>query len=174
MDKKFDVAAVAEVSNNTYIDRLKRTKKQEVLTVIEALKYEHRYGVSAMMGPFNEREAEHHYKRLLNALAEFPGLTPEEITELKEVIENLIKDIPNIEKEKKDECEEYEFMVEEAFIAAKARFEELSPAKKLKLMLAGKDPENIDIRFKSVSEINKLYRKEERQVKINGSLQESY
>ena len=27
MDKKFDVAAVAEVSNNTYIDRLKRTKK---------------------------------------------------------------------------------------------------------------------------------------------------
>ena len=58
--------------------------------------------------------------------------------------------------------EEYEFMVEEAFIAAKARFEELSPAKKLKLMLAGKDPDNIDIRFKSVSEINKLYRKEER------------
>ena len=90
MDKKFDVAAVADVSNNTYIDRLKRTKKQEVLAVIDALKYEHRYGVSAMMGPFNEREAEHHYKRLLNALAEFPGLTPEEITELKEEIEKLL------------------------------------------------------------------------------------
>ena len=162
MDKKFDVAAVAEVSNNTYIDRLKRTKKQEVLAIIDALKYEHRYGVSAMMGPFNEREVKYHYQKLLKALPEFPGLTPEEIKELTEEIEKNIKDIPKVEKEKDNECEEYEFMAEEAFIAAKARFDELSPAKKLKLKLAGKDPDSIDLKYKTVYELNRLYRKDER------------
>ena len=53
-------------------------------------------------------------------------------------------------------------MAEEAFIAAKARFDELSPAKKLKLMLAGKDPDSIDLKYKTVYELNRLYRKDER------------
>ena len=75
---------------------------------------------------------------------------------------NKIKEIPNVEEEKRAEYQAYECMAEEAFIAAKARFEELGPARKLKLILAGKDPDNIDISFKTVQEINKLYRKDER------------
>ena len=157
-----NITAITDVSNNTYIENLKRTKKQEVLDIIDAIVYEHRIGISAMMGPLSAKEAEREYEKLLNALPLIPGLTKEEQEELTVIIKNKIKEIPNVEEEKRAEYQAYECMAEEAFIAAKARFEELGPARKLKLILAGKDPDNIDISFKTVQEINRLYRKDER------------
>ena len=92
MGKIKNITAITDVSNNTYIENLKRTKKQEVLDIIDAIVYEHRIGISAMMGPLSAKEAEREYEKLLKALPLIPGLTKEEQEELTVIIKNKIKE----------------------------------------------------------------------------------
>lgn len=157
MEQKLNSSALVGVSNNTFIEDLKRTKKQEVLDVITAIKYEHRVGTSAMMGPLTSNEAKREYEKLLAAIPVIPGLSEEDVKELVAIIETSMGKIPEVEKEKQDEYEEGERLHKEAFENAKARYKALSPVKQLKLKLAGKDPDSIDPEWMSIKQIDNLY-----------------
>lgn len=157
MEQKINQTALVGLANNSFVANLQRTKKQEVLDLIEGIKYEHRVGTSAMMGPYSDREAKHEYEKLLSALDGVPGLSQEEKVELTALINAAIENIPNVEKEKEEEYLEAERQHKEAFERAKARFKVLSPVKQLKLKLAGKDPDSIDVFWKTVKQIDELY-----------------
>ena len=158
MNNDLDETTQRAVSDNSYIARLKRTKKQEVLDIIDAIQYENRYGTSAMMGPYTASETEREYKKILDALSSVPGLTNDEIIELTEIINKAISEIPKTEKAKEDDYIQYEERKEAAFESAKARFGSLSKAKQLKLRLAGKAPENIDKDWTSIEKLEEMYR----------------
>lgn len=49
MEQKINQTALVGLANNSFVANLQRTKKQEVLDLIEGIKYEHRVGTSAMM-----------------------------------------------------------------------------------------------------------------------------
>lgn len=158
MEQNLNHTAIVSLSNNTFEEDLKRTKKQEVLDVIEAIRYEHRIGTSGMMGPYTANEAKREYEKLMATLASIPGLSTEDAKELTELIKTEIKNIPNVEKEKEEEYEAAERKHKEAFEEAKKRFKALSPVKQLKLKLAGKDPEQIDPEWLSIRELDELYK----------------
>lgn len=139
-------------------ERLMKTKKQEVLEAIEKIHFEHRHDAGAMFGTLTPDEAERDYRALSNSLDIMPGLTAEDIDELRQEIENRIQNIPQVEAEKEAEYQKDEQRKARAFENAKARYRQLSFFEKQKLKLEGKDPDSLDIEYMYPEHLDALYR----------------
>ncbi len=141
------------------IDHLLKTKYEQVLAAIEHVHYEHTVDAGAMWGTLTEREAKSEYTKLLNALPKIPGLTNSEREELRGIIEAKISKIPEIERQKDEASEHYEAAKHKAFQAAKQRFEALSSFERLRLRQMKQAPEQIDVDWLTLPEIEQLYTK---------------
>lgn len=141
------------------IDYLLKTKYEQVVAAIEHIHYEHTVDAGAMWGTLTESEARHEYTKLLNALPNIPNLTDEERKTLAEMINAKIAAIPQIEAEQRAAYEEYEGKKKVAFEEAKQRFASLSSFEKLRLKQMKQDPEQIDVDWLTLPEIDQLYRK---------------
>lgn len=140
-------------------ENLIKTKYELVQESMEAIHYEHRYDAGAMFGTLTAREAESTYRRLIAVIPKIPDLTKEEKEKLKAEIEAKIAAIPEVEEEKNAEYHEYEETKKRAFEAAKARFAALSVFEQFSLRQQKLDPENVDIEWKSIPEIEAMYTK---------------
>lgn len=141
------------------IEHLLKTKYEQVVAAIEHIHYEHTVDAGAMFGTLTESEARHEYTKLLNALPNIPNLTDEERKTLAEMINAKIAAIPQVEAEQRAAYEAYEADKKAAFDAAKKRFDSLSTFEKLRLRQQKQDPNQIDVDWLTLPEIDQLYRK---------------
>lgn len=152
------INTIGKYSHHGYnIDNV--TNEEDFRKAVEQVHYEHRYDAGAMFGTLTAYEAEKDYNILLELLNDILGLTEEFKTEMRALIRQKIDAIPEVEKEKLEELEAYEAEIKKAFDEAKERFNSLGYFQKLKLKKERKDPEQIDIRFMGVKQIDSLYRK---------------
>ena len=140
-------------------EHLLKTKFEQVVAAIEHVHYEHTVDAGAMWGTLTAQEAKSEYTKLLNMLPNIPDLTPEEKTQLAEMINKKIAEIPAVERQMQENAEQYEVLKHDAFEEAKKRFSKLSKFEQLQLRQLKKDPESIDKDWLSLQEIRELYRK---------------
>lgn len=140
-------------------DYLLKTKFEQVVSVIEHINYQHTVDAGATYGTLTENEARHEYTNLLNTVSNIPDLTTEEKNTLEGMIQTKIANIPQIQAEQNATYKEYETKKKTAFESAKKRFESLSSFDKLRIKQMKQSPEQIDVDWLTLPEIEQLYRK---------------
>lgn len=136
------------------------TKKEQVKRMIEKIHYEHReyIGGRAYSGTESPETTEEFYNYILELLPEIPGLTREDIEELRTELETRIAEIPEVEKAKETEAKENIEKKNKAFDEAKDRYKNLSLFRKVGCKIRQTTPKSLDINRMAIDAIDELYR----------------